>query len=83
MVLGSKSKLVEPDAKPESPKSEDSGNIKCTDLIVFGIPYQLSETKLKEYFQQFGKLHMVQVPNNNFTLPFLKRYISIVFVLCR
>lgn len=33
----------------------------CTDLIVLGLPYQLSETQMREYFVQFGKLVMVQV----------------------
>lgn len=36
----------------------------CTDLIVLGLPYQLSETQMREYFVQFGKLVMVQVLNS-------------------
>lgn len=53
----------------------------CTDLIVLGIPYQLSETQMKEYFLQFGKLVMVQVYNNKFILYIvikLKNYITLV-----
>jgi len=58
--LGDKRKLEETDTTKPS-KGHHSMN--CTDLIVLGLPYQLSETQMREYFDQFGKLVMVQVYN--------------------
>ncbi|KHJ45482.1 phage tail component protein [Trichuris suis] len=34
---------------------------KCTDLIVLGIPYQLGEDELRDYFEQYGDVVMAQV----------------------
>jgi len=56
---GDKRKLEETDCKP----SKGYHSMSCTDLIVLGLPYQLSETQMREYFVQFGKLVMVQVFN--------------------
>lgn len=70
---GDKRKLEEADCKP----SKGCHNMSCTDLIVLGLPYQLSETQMREYFVQFGKLVMVQVFNrfyinwNNTTTEFI------------
>ncbi|XP_026823130.1 TAR DNA-binding protein 43-like isoform X1 [Rhopalosiphum maidis] len=54
---GDKRKLEETDCKP----SKGYHSMSCTDLIVLGLPYQLSETQMREYFVQFGKLVMVQI----------------------
>lgn len=56
-ILGDKRKLEETDTTP----SKGYHSLNCTDLIVLGLPYQLSETQMREYFLQFGKLVMVQV----------------------
>ena len=58
-LKGDKRKLEETDCKP----SKGYHSMNCTDLIVLGLPYQLSETQMREYFVQFGKLVMVQVLN--------------------
>ena len=34
---------------------------KCSDLIVLGLPWRSSEEDVKEYFEQFGDLVLVQV----------------------
>jgi len=34
---------------------------KCTDLIVLGLPFKSTEEDLKQYFNQFGELILVQV----------------------
>jgi RNA recognition motif-containing protein len=61
IFLGDKRKLDEIDTKP----SKGYNIMMCTDLIVLGLPYQLTETQMREYFVQFGKLVMVQVLNRN------------------
>lgn len=33
----------------------------CVDLIVLGLPYKTDERAMKSYFEQFGKVAMVQV----------------------
>uniref|UniRef100_A0A0B7A069 TAR DNA-binding protein 43 n=1 Tax=Arion vulgaris TaxID=1028688 RepID=A0A0B7A069_9EUPU len=38
-----------------------SDRLKCSDLIVLGLPWKSTEEDLRKYFQQFGELLMVQV----------------------
>lgn len=35
--------------------------LKCTDLVVLGLPWDLSEHRLHSYFEQFGELLMAMV----------------------
>ena len=35
--------------------------MKCSDLIVLGLPWKSTEDDLRNYFSQFGELLMVQV----------------------
>ena len=35
--------------------------MKCSDLIVLGLPWKSTEDDLRNYFEQFGELLMVQV----------------------
>lgn len=56
ICLGDKRKLEEIDTKPSK-----GCIMTCTDLIVLGLPYQLTESQMREYFVRFGKLVMVQV----------------------
>jgi len=58
VFIGDKRKLEETDT---SKPSKGCHSMTCTDLIVLGLPYQLSETQMREYFVQYGKLVMVQV----------------------
>lgn len=34
---------------------------KCTDLIVLGLPYKVTDEDVRRYFEQYGPLVMVQV----------------------
>ena len=34
---------------------------KCSDLIILGLPWRSTEDDVKEYFEQFGELVLVQV----------------------
>ncbi|XP_023019444.1 TAR DNA-binding protein 43 [Leptinotarsa decemlineata] len=36
-------------------------NLRCTDLIVLGLPWKTTEQELREYFEKFGDVLMVQV----------------------
>lgn len=36
--------------------------LKCSDLIVLGLPWKTSEQDLRAYFETFGELLMAQVP---------------------
>lgn len=36
-------------------------NKKCSDLIVLGLPYKSTEDDVRNYFNQFGELVLVQV----------------------
>ncbi|XP_075235718.1 TAR DNA-binding protein 43-like isoform X5 [Lycorma delicatula] len=35
--------------------------MKCTDLIILGLPWKTSEQQLREYFESFGEVLMAQV----------------------
>lgn len=35
--------------------------MKCSDLIVLGLPWKTSEQQLREYFESFGEVLMAQV----------------------
>ncbi len=39
--------------------------LKCSDLIVLGLPWKTSEQDLRAYFESFGELLMAQVINYN------------------
>ncbi len=41
--------------------------LKCTDLIVLGLPWKTTEQDLKEYFESFGEVIMSQVKKDNKT----------------
>ncbi|XP_065215918.1 TAR DNA-binding protein 43-like [Planococcus citri] len=41
--------------------------MKCTDLIVLGIPWDLSEHRLRTYFEQFGELLMAMIKKDSKT----------------
>lgn len=34
---------------------------KCSDLIILGLPWRSTEEDVKEYFEQYGELVLVQV----------------------
>ena len=34
---------------------------KCSDLIVLGLPFKINEEDVKEYFEQFGAVALVEV----------------------
>lgn len=42
-------------------KSKRAYCLKCTDLVVLGIPWDLSEHRLRTYFEQYGELLMAMV----------------------
>ncbi|PAA69925.1 hypothetical protein BOX15_Mlig000993g2, partial [Macrostomum lignano] len=44
-----------------SSKPKKADRKKCTDLIVLGLPYKITEEDLREYFGKFGELVMTQV----------------------
>lgn len=35
--------------------------LRCTDLIVLGLPWKTTEQNLREYFETFGEVLMAQV----------------------
>ncbi|XP_075221003.1 TAR DNA-binding protein 43-like isoform X2 [Lycorma delicatula] len=35
--------------------------MKCTDLIILGLPWKTSEQQLREYFESFGEVLMAQI----------------------
>jgi len=42
-------------------KTKRIEKLKCSDLIVLGLPWKSTEEDLRNYFSQFGELLMVQV----------------------
>ena len=42
-------------------KTKRMDKMKCSDLIVLGLPWKSTEEDLRSYFSQFGELLMVQV----------------------
>ena len=44
-------------------KTKRVERMKCSDLIVLGLPWKSTEDDLRNYFSQFGELLMVQVIN--------------------
>jgi RNA recognition motif-containing protein len=44
-------------------KTKRMDKMKCSDLIVLGLPWKSTEEDLRSYFSQFGELLMVQVCN--------------------
>ena len=42
-------------------KTKRVERMKCSDLIVLGLPWKSTEDDLRNYFSQFGELLMVQV----------------------
>ena len=44
-----------------SAKTKRVEKMKCSDLIVLGLPWKSTEDDLRNYFEQFGELLMVQV----------------------
>ena len=53
--------LENPTAKIKRPD-----RMKCSDLIVLGLPWKSTEDDLRNYFSQFGELLMVQVGVSHF-----------------
>lgn len=39
--------------------------LRCTDLIVLGLPWKTTEQNLREYFETFGEVLMAQVSLND------------------
>lgn len=37
----------------------------CSDLIVLGLPYKISESDLRKYFEKFGEILMIQIKKDN------------------
>lgn len=51
--------------------------MKCTDLIILGLPWKTSEQQLREYFESFGEVLMAQVISSFYIKCFtLSRIIS-------
>lgn len=46
-------------------KSKKLDSNMCIDLICLGLPWQLSEIELREYFQSFGPIKMAVVTQMN------------------
>ena len=42
-------------------KTKRLDKLKCSDLIILGLPWKSTEEDLRTYFSQFGELLMVQV----------------------
>lgn len=42
--------------------------LRCTDLIVLGLPWKTTEQNLREYFETFGEVLMAQVSFYVFSL---------------
>ena len=49
-------------------EDEDSNSVrskrfalKCTDLIVLGLPWKITESDLRDYFSSFGELRVAMV----------------------
>lgn len=61
------------DEGPEKPsaKTKKIDTLKCSDLIVLGLPWKSTEDDVREYFSQFGELLMVQVVSD-FVLLYMK-----------
>lgn len=45
----------------EKSKKTATSKSKCSDLIVLGLPWKITEEELKEYFEQFGETVMIQI----------------------
>lgn len=57
---------MEVDETPSITKSKKLDIFKrCTDLIVLGLPWKISESELKEYFEQFGEVAMTQIKRDS------------------
>ena len=54
-------------------------SVKCSDLIVLGLPWKSVEDDLKKYFSQFGELLMVQV-SYAFVCIVLQNFISKFYI---
>lgn len=50
--------------------------LRCTDLIVLGLPWKTTEQNLREYFETFGEVLMAQV-NTSFCIKYSERIQSI------
>lgn len=37
----------------------------CSDLIILGLPYKISESELRKYFENFGEILMLQIKMDN------------------
>uniref|UniRef100_A0A915DLD2 RRM domain-containing protein n=1 Tax=Ditylenchus dipsaci TaxID=166011 RepID=A0A915DLD2_9BILA len=40
---------------------EDEPYAKCSDLIVLGLPFRLDDSEVEQYFEQFGKVSLVEI----------------------
>jgi len=57
---------MEVDETPTTNKSKKLDIFKrCTDLIVLGLPWKISESELKEYFEKFGEVAMTQIKRDS------------------
>lgn len=45
--------------------------LKCSDLIILGLPWKTTEQQLREYFESFGEVLMAQVSVQNSLLLYL------------
>lgn len=41
--------------------NERSNEAVCSDLLILGLPFNLSEDEMKEYFSKFGQVNFVEV----------------------
>lgn len=55
--------------------------MKCTDLIILGLPWKTSEQQLREYFESFGEVLMAQVGCLCCTLLRESQEVYLIFVL--
>lgn len=53
--------------------------LRCTDLIVLGLPWKTTEQNLREYFETFGEVLMAQVSWELVILLFM--FITRLFIL--
>lgn len=59
--LSSGLEIKSEDIKDKSSKSSDDDLPECTDLIVLGLPFKITENEIREYFKQFGGVSFLDV----------------------
>lgn len=53
--------------RPDERRRSVESKIRCSDLIVLGLPWKTTEDAIREYFESFGELLMVQIKKDSKT----------------